>query len=131
MESSANEKLHAFRPRHSFFVGIDSDGSVFDTMEIKQRECFIPNIIKYWKLQAVSKYVHAAAEFVNLYSKSRGVNRFPGLTKTIELLRDWPEAMRSGAEFPISQVSRPGSIPALHWAILRWKWRFRKPGIRF
>ncbi len=100
MESSANEKLHAFRPRHSFFVGIDSDGSVFDTMEIKQRECFIPNIIKYWKLQAVSKYVHAAAEFVNLYSKSRGVNRFPGLTKTIELLRDWPEAMRSGAGIP-------------------------------
>lgn len=100
MESSAKEKLHAFKPRHSFFVGIDSDGSVFDTMEIKQRECFIPNIIKYWKLQAVSNYACAAAEFVNLYSKWRGVNRFPGLTKTIELLRDWPEAMRSGAEIP-------------------------------
>jgi len=100
MESSAKEKLHAFKPRHPFFVGIDSDGSVFDTMEIKQRECFIPNIIKYWKLQAVSKYARAAAEFVNLYSKWRGVNRFPALTKTVELLRDWPEAMQSGAEIP-------------------------------
>jgi len=100
MESSAEEKLHAFKPRHSFFVGIDSDGCVFDTMEIKQKECFIPNIIKYWKLQAISKYARAAAEFVNLHSKWRGVNRFPALTKTVELLRDWPEAMRWGVELP-------------------------------
>jgi len=100
MESSPKEKLYAFKPQHSFFVGIDSDGCVFDTMEIKHKECFIPNIIKYWKLQAISKYARAAAEFVNLYSKWRGVNRFPALTKTIELLRDWPEAMRRGAAIP-------------------------------
>ena len=100
MESSAKEKLYAFRPRHSFFVGVDSDGCVFDTMEIKQKECIIPNLIKYFKLQAISKYARAAAEFVNLSSKWRGINRFPALTKTIELLRDWPEAMRSGAAIP-------------------------------
>jgi phosphoglycolate phosphatase-like HAD superfamily hydrolase len=100
MESSAKEKLHAFKPRHSFFVGIDSDGCVFDTMEIKQKECFIPNIIKHFRLQAISKYVRAAAEFVNLHSKWRGINRFPALTKTFELLRDWPEAMRWGVELP-------------------------------
>jgi phosphoglycolate phosphatase-like HAD superfamily hydrolase len=69
-------------------------------MEIKHKECFIPNIIKYWKLQAISKYARAAAEFVNLYSKWRGINRFPALTKTLELLRDWPEAMRRGAAIP-------------------------------
>lgn len=100
METSPKGKLHAFKPRHSFFVGVDSDGCVFDTMEIKQKECFIPSIIKYWKLQAVSKYARAAAEFVSLYSKWRGINRFPALTRTIELLRDWPEAMRSGAAIP-------------------------------
>ncbi len=100
MESSTEAKLHAFKPRHSFFVGVDSDGCVFDTMKIKQRECIIPNVIKCWELQAVSKYVRAAAEFVNLYSKWRGINRFPALSKTIELLRDWPEAMRRGAAIP-------------------------------
>jgi phosphoglycolate phosphatase-like HAD superfamily hydrolase len=100
MESPPKEGLHAFKPRHAFFVGIDSDGCVFDTMEIKQQECIIPNIIKYWKLQAISKYARAAAEFVNLYSKWRGTNRFPALTKTFELLRDWPEAMRQGGELP-------------------------------
>ena len=100
MESSPAERLISFQPRHSYFVGIDSDGCVFDTMEIKHKECFIPNIIKYWKLQAISKYARAAAEFVNLYSKWRGINRFPALTQTFELLRDWPEPKRRGARIP-------------------------------
>ncbi len=100
MVSFCKEKLLGFKPQHAYFVGIDSDGCVFDTMEIKHKECFIPNIIKLWKLQAISKYTRAAAEFVNLYSKWRGVNRFPALTKTFELLRDWPEAMRRGVKVP-------------------------------
>ena len=37
--------LKELTPQHSFFVGIDSDGCAFDTMEIKHKECFIPNII--------------------------------------------------------------------------------------
>lgn len=100
MDSSPQDRLLAFKPQHSYFVGIDSDGCVFDTMEIKHKECFIPNIIKYWKLQAISKYARDAAEFVNLYSKWRGINRFPALTKTFELLRDWPEPMRRGVKIP-------------------------------
>jgi phosphoglycolate phosphatase-like HAD superfamily hydrolase len=100
MDSSGKDRLLAFKPQHAYFVGIDSDGCVFDTMEIKHKECFIPNIIRYWKLQAISKYARAAAEFVNLYSKWRGINRFPALTKTFELLRDWPEPMRRGVRVP-------------------------------
>ena len=46
--------LAEMQPKHKFFVGIDSDGCAFDTMEIKHKECFCPNIIKYWKLQPVS-----------------------------------------------------------------------------
>ncbi len=100
MPLSSRERLLSFKPRHSFFVGIDSDGCVFDSMEIKHKECFIPNIIKFWKLQAISKYARAAAEFVNLYSKWRGTNRFPALTKTFDLLRDWPQAIRRGVKVP-------------------------------
>lgn len=100
MDSSPKDKLLAFKPQHAYFVGIDSDGCVFDTMEIKHKECFIPNIIQYWELQAISKYARAAAEFVNLYSKWRGINRFPALIKTFELLRDWPEPMRRGVKIP-------------------------------
>ncbi len=100
MDPSPKDKLLSFIPRHAFFAGIDSDGCVFDTMEIKHKECFIPNIIKHWKLQAISKYARVAAEFVNLYSKWRGINRFPALTKTFELLRAWPEPMRRGVKIP-------------------------------
>ena len=45
-----------------FFVGIDSDGCAFDTMEIKHKECFIPNIINSWDLQSVSRFARQAAE---------------------------------------------------------------------
>ena len=85
------EPLRAFQPRHKFLVGIDSDGCAFDTMEVKHKECFIPNTINEWDLQAVSKYAREAAEFVNLYSKWRGINRFPALLMTFDLLVERPE----------------------------------------
>jgi phosphoglycolate phosphatase-like HAD superfamily hydrolase len=94
MTGSPQEKLLNFRPQHHFFIGIDSDGCVFDSMEIKHKECFAPNAIKYWNLQAVSKYARAAWEFVNLYSKWRGINRFPALAKVLAVLREWPEPCR-------------------------------------
>jgi len=92
--------LRGFQPRHEFFVGIDSDGCAFDTMEIKHKECFIPNIIKHWGLQAVSKYAREAAEFVNLYSKWRGINRFPALLMVFDLLADRGEVQRRGVKMP-------------------------------
>jgi phosphoglycolate phosphatase-like HAD superfamily hydrolase len=83
--------LAELEPTHGFFVGIDSDGCAFDTMEIKHKECFTPNIIKHWGLQAVSKYAREAAEFVNLYSTWRGINRWPALVMVFDLLRERPE----------------------------------------
>ena len=45
--------LHQFARRSDFFVGIDSDGCAFDTMEVKHKECFIPNIVKCYQLAAI------------------------------------------------------------------------------
>jgi phosphoglycolate phosphatase-like HAD superfamily hydrolase len=87
-------------PRHGFFVGIDSDGCAFDTMEIKHKECFTPNIIKFWELQAVSKYAREACEFVNLYSRWRGINRWPALVMVFDLLRERPEVLRRNVKPP-------------------------------
>lgn len=92
--------LKKFEPKHKFFVGIDSDGCVFDTMEIKQKECFTPNTVKYWKLQAISKYAREAAEFVNLYSEWRGINRWPALLKVLDLLRERPEVQKRRCRIP-------------------------------
>ncbi|MCL6501294.1 MAG: HAD family hydrolase [Pirellulales bacterium] len=85
-------------PRHSLFVGIDSDGCAFDTMEVKHKECFIPNTINSYNLQGVSKYAREVAEFVNLYSKSRGINRFPALIETLERLGRRPEVRARGVQ---------------------------------
>jgi len=95
-----------FTPHHDFFVGIDSDGCVFDTMELKHKECFIPNIINYYELQAVSKYAREAAEFVNLYSRSRGTNRFPALLETLEWLQQRPEVAARGVRISVPEQLR-------------------------
>jgi phosphoglycolate phosphatase-like HAD superfamily hydrolase len=88
-------------PERDFLVGIDSDGCAFDTMEVKHKECFIPNIINSYGLQGISKYAREAAEFVNLYSKSRGINRFPALIETLEWLRKRPEVRARGVNVSI------------------------------
>ncbi|MCU0472628.1 MAG: hypothetical protein MUC93_04570 [Bacteroidales bacterium] len=85
------ELLLSIKPAKEFFIGIDSDGCAFDTMEIKQKECFCPNFIKYYKMQPVSKYARETWEFVNLYSMTRGSNRFLAVIETLRLLSMRPE----------------------------------------
>jgi phosphoglycolate phosphatase-like HAD superfamily hydrolase len=94
------DELKGFPARHDSFVGIDSDGCVFDTMGVKQKEHFHPLIVKYWGLEKIEKQLRASAEFVNLYSKWRGKNRFPDLLKAFELLADWEEVRATGVKLP-------------------------------
>ncbi len=93
-----------FTKNNDFLVGIDSDGCAFDTMELKHKECFIPCIVDHWGLKGVSKYAREAAEFVNLYSKTRGVNRFPALIEVFRLLNDRPEVAARGVKIDVPQV---------------------------
>jgi len=101
---AAARPLVDLQPTAAFFVGIDSDGCAFDTMEIKHKECFCPNTVKYWDLQAVSKYAREAVEFVNLYSKWRGINRWPALVMSFDLLRERPEVQARGVH--ITEANR-------------------------
>lgn len=98
------EKLKNLEPKKDFFIGIDSDGCVFDTMEIKQKECFCPNLIKHWELQKISKYARETWEFVNLYSKTRGVNRFLAVKETFKLLSERNEVRARHFEVPDIQA---------------------------
>jgi phosphoglycolate phosphatase-like HAD superfamily hydrolase len=98
--------MYEISPKHEFLVGIDSDGCAFDTMELKHKECFIPNIINHYNLQAISKFAREAAEFVNLYSKSRGINRFPALIEALEWLQKRPEVIARKVKIEIPQSLR-------------------------
>lgn len=89
-----------FKPQHNSFVGIDSDGCVFPTMEIKQKKCFHKIIVSHWHLEPIEKYVRESAEFVNLHSIYRGRNRFPCLLMSMDLIRDRPEVVASRVKLP-------------------------------
>ena len=45
MKSKYQQELIEFLHGKKYFIGIDSDGCVFDTMEIEHKECFCPNTI--------------------------------------------------------------------------------------
>lgn len=94
------DSLRNFQPQHDFFIGVDSDGCVFDTMEIKQKDCFYPNYVEFFQLQPIAEYVLEAVEFVNLYSKWRGSNRFQALLKVLDLLAERKEVKESGISLP-------------------------------
>lgn len=100
MSEEMIQKLKSMQPEKEFFIGIDSDGCVFDTMEFKQKKCFHPNIVKHWQLEKIEPYVNETAQFVNLYSKWRGVNRFPAIAMVFDLLRERPEVIESGVTVP-------------------------------
>ena len=93
--------LKDFQPKHNFFVGIDSDGSVFDTMGIKQRECFCPWLIAYFGLQPVAQAVRECKDFADLFSKTRGANRHKTNKRIIaELLPNHPMARAKNFKIP-------------------------------
>jgi phosphoglycolate phosphatase-like HAD superfamily hydrolase len=99
--------LKNLKPEHEFFIGIDSDGCVFDTMEVKQKEFFIPIALKYFDLYGISKLLRETWEFVNLYSVHRGGNRFTSIIKVFELLNQREEIRERGLKLPdLSELQR-------------------------
>ena len=90
-----------------FLVCIDSDGCMFDNMELKHKECFCPATINVWNLQSVSRYAREVCDYVNLYSHLRGENRFLSIIDTLELLGKRPEAIQRGYRTPeLAQLKR-------------------------
>lgn len=81
-----------------FAIAIDSDGCVFDNMTIKHRQCFGPALIEGWALEPVRVAVQEAWDRINLFSASRGINRFLAL---LEFWRTFPpEALPAGVSRP-------------------------------
>ena len=92
------QNLKDLRAEKEFFIGIDSDGCVFDSMVPKHKECFCPAFINNYNLQSVSKYAREVWDFVNLYSQDRGCNRFHAVIKALDFLRVRGEIIKRGAQ---------------------------------
>src|ERR1700752_5245406 len=100
MTRDPQAELKQFRPTKEFFVGIDSDGCAFNSMEVKHNDCFSVALIRFYGLAAISRQVHQVWDFVNLYSQTRGCNRFKAVLYVCDLLREMPKVKRSGVPIP-------------------------------
>ena len=85
---NTREELAGFKPRREFFIGIDSDGTAFDSMNIKHLKAFIPAALEVWDFGNAACEFSRIMEQVNLYSESRGCNRFTGLLSAFEMLEN-------------------------------------------
>jgi soluble P-type ATPase len=98
--SNLQEPAHNFHQEKEFLICIDSDGTVFNTQEEKFKDYVIPCIINSFGLEDFSEYVWETAEFVNLYSRWRGIGRYHALLKVFELLGQRADIIKIGFQAP-------------------------------
>lgn len=72
-------KLSEFNRTKEFLICIDSDGCVMDTMNSKHIYCFGPCLLTVWDLDSCRDQVLKRWNEINLYTMTRGINRFKGL----------------------------------------------------
>jgi phosphoglycolate phosphatase-like HAD superfamily hydrolase len=106
MANDPQQKLKDFKPSKKFFVGIDSDGCAFNSMEVKHNDCFSIAVVREYHLAAVSRQVHEAWDFVNLYSQNRGCNRFKAILFVMDHLAQMPRVKAAGVKVPAMTATR-------------------------
>ena len=72
-----------FRRRHDYLVCVDSDGCVMDTMNCKHFNCFGPCMVDQWELHPWKEAILERWNEINLFSMTRGINRFKGLAMAL------------------------------------------------
>lgn len=77
-----------FTKKHDFLVCVDSDGCAMDTMDIKHFKCFGPEMVAEWQLEENAEKILADWNDYNLYTPTRGVNRFKGLLAALTKIND-------------------------------------------
>ena len=93
----------SFEKKHEYLVCVDSDGCVMDTMNCKHFNCFGPCMVTEWGLEEWKDAILTRWNVINLFSMTRGINRFKGL------------AMALG-EIDKQYKPIPGVAALQHWA---------------
>ncbi len=73
------EPVKEFQRTKDFLVCVDSDGCAMDTMDIKHIRCFGPCMVEEWGLEEWREPILKRWNEINLYQKTRGINRFKAL----------------------------------------------------
>ena len=72
-----------FERKHDYLVCVDSDGCVMDTMNCKHFHCFGPCMVTEWGLDEWKDEILDRWNVINLFSMTRGINRFKGLAMAL------------------------------------------------
>ena len=73
----------SFERKHDYLVCVDSDGCVMDTMNCKHFHCFGPCMVTEWGLEQWKDAILERWNVINLFSMTRGINRFKGLAMAL------------------------------------------------
>lgn len=127
------DKFWAYTKRSDYLICVDSDGCAMDTMDIKHIRCFGPCMVAEWGLEEWRDAILERWNEINLYTMTRGINRFKGLVKALreiqekyceieelDVLEKWvnetPELSNAALEREISQNDNICLRKALAWS---------------
>ncbi len=75
--------LTEFEKKRPYLICVDSDGCAMDTMDVKHFRCFGPCMVDEWGLDTWRDEILARWNEINLYTVTRGINRFKGLAAAL------------------------------------------------
>lgn len=81
-------KLSEYKKKKNFLVCVDSDGCAMDTMDIKHIRCFGPCMVTEWGLEQWKDEILSRWNEINLYTMTRGINRFKGLSMALQEINE-------------------------------------------
>lgn len=123
-----------FKKSKDFLVCVDSDGCAMDTMDIKHHRSFGPCMVEEWGLEKWSDTILPRWNDINLYTITRGINRFKGLItalseidetytkiEDIDSLAEWVEQSDELSNSALSRAieANPDAVclkKALNWS---------------
>lgn len=125
--------LQHFVKNREYLVCVDSDGCAMDTMDIKHFRCFGPCMVEEWGMEEWAQPILARWNEINLYTMTRGVNRFKGLAMALDEinaqytaiegldeLKAWaasaPELSNGALEKALPAAQGPCLAKALSWS---------------
>lgn len=79
--------LSSLEKRKEFLICADSDGCVMDVMDAKHEKCFAPCFIESFNLNQRCTEAYDTWLKINLFSRTRGINRFKALLLTLKTLK--------------------------------------------
>lgn len=126
--------LQAFQKTKDFLICVDSDGCAMDTMDVKHLRCFGPCMVEEWGLEEWADPILKRWNEVNLYTMTRGINRFKGLALAlreidgkyrsidgVDELERWvanaPALSNDGVKAAIASGGGEVLKKALHWSV--------------